>query len=577
MPLPIARTAKAGLGTFQDADIHTRRQRLAAPMLRGLTSLLMLAFFLASSSLNLPSAQGASIGKGGFGAVERVLSLAPSDWAPEEPGYFSVTTTHPVAEAWMAGARLDPQLTNYVWEHVDGDPYYYTWKFSGQPDGFADVRLVFEDGEEALLENAISFYAGRPVNDVHGRAIEIDVNDVVHGDSTYATSIEVIAFPGGAPRLSRPMDYWLRAVESGTLTVSLCAEEMYGVVLVNHNRDQFTYHQAKEYCGAGGGPGVVQVPLAACELTQIRVDNTFGDGGAFTIETSFEPDGVEVRTPPGNDEMDGAVELESGIGATVDFSCATASALPGWSYPTVDAWFVVNMAAAGRIYLYRHGGVDSYALYDAAMNLYTVSGFSPYEADTPAHADVPAPGRYLLSAAAWMMDGARHVYAAFPQSASVDGEGEIVVEEGEVPEGDPVEGEVGEGTLEGQEEGEPILEGEEGAAEGEGSVEGETLPEGEGELQGSRFHGADIDDDTIVELDELLRVIQFRNSQTFHCDASTEDGFAPGAGDQSCAPHTADYAPADWHLSLTEIVRIIQLYNAKGYVRCRSGEDGFCI
>jgi len=125
----------------------------------------------------------------------------------------------------------------------------------------------------------------------------------------------------------------------------------------------------------------------------------------------------------------------------------------------------------------------------------------------------------------------------------------------------------GEGTTEG------VLEGV-----GEGGVDGEVLEgSSEGELPLPDHHSADVNEDSQISLDELLRVIQFRNTGALHCDGSTEDGFAPGSGEQGCPPHAADYAPADWQLSLSETLRMIQLYNAMSYVRCQSGEDGFCI
>jgi len=75
-------------------------------------------------------------------------------------------------------------------------------------------------------------------------------------------------------------------------------------------------------------------------------------------------------------------------------------------------------------------------------------------------------------------------------------------------------------------------------------------------------------------------VIQFYNSGGFHCEEGTEDGYAPGPGDQTCAPHSSDYAPSgpDWRIVLTELLRIIQFYNSGGYHPCpdEGTEDGFC-
>jgi len=128
----------------------------------------------------------------------------------------------------------------------------------------------------------------------------------------------------------------------------------------------------------------------------------------------------------------------------------------------------------------------------------------------------------------------------------------------------------GEGGAEGEgEEG----EGEEG--EGEGGVEGEG-EEGEGMVD--EDHSADPNGDGLINLSELLRVIQFFNSSGYHCQAGTEDDYAPGPGDTSCAPHDSDYNPQDWFISLSELLRIIQFFNSGGYHYCpgEGTEDGFC-
>ncbi len=81
---------------------------------------------------------------------------------------------------------------------------------------------------------------------------------------------------------------------------------------------------------------------------------------------------------------------------------------------------------------------------------------------------------------------------------------------------------------------------------------------------GPPAHSADYDKDYSISLSELLRVVQFYNIGTFHCDTSTEDGYAPGTGDQTCTAHDGDYNPRDWAISLNELLRIIQFYNAPG-------------
>jgi len=94
------------------------------------------------------------------------------------------------------------------------------------------------------------------------------------------------------------------------------------------------------------------------------------------------------------------------------------------------------------------------------------------------------------------------------------------------------------------------------------------------------FHSADTDGDNYISLSELLRLVQFYNSPGYHCCETecTEDGYLPGAGDASCAPHDADYAPQDWQIGLAELLRIIQFFNSGGYSYCpeQATEDGFC-
>lgn len=94
------------------------------------------------------------------------------------------------------------------------------------------------------------------------------------------------------------------------------------------------------------------------------------------------------------------------------------------------------------------------------------------------------------------------------------------------------------------------------------------------------YHSADTTQDRAINLTELLRVIQFFNSQGYYCQAGTEDGYGPGpGGDQNCRPHDSDYAPQDWMINLTELLRLIQFFNMGGYYACpgENTEDGFCV
>ena len=90
-------------------------------------------------------------------------------------------------------------------------------------------------------------------------------------------------------------------------------------------------------------------------------------------------------------------------------------------------------------------------------------------------------------------------------------------------------------------------------------------------------HKADQDGDWSISLPELLRIIQLYNIGSYHCDASTSDGYSPGPGESACDPHDADYNPADWIVSFTELLRVIQFYNSPYavYHLLEGTEDGF--
>lgn len=91
-------------------------------------------------------------------------------------------------------------------------------------------------------------------------------------------------------------------------------------------------------------------------------------------------------------------------------------------------------------------------------------------------------------------------------------------------------------------------------------------------------HSADSNGDWAIDLDELLRVIQFYNSLGYHCQAGTEDGYAINRGDENCTPHDSDYVPQDWTVSLDELLRAIQFYNFVGnsyHPATGPTEDGF--
>ena len=92
-------------------------------------------------------------------------------------------------------------------------------------------------------------------------------------------------------------------------------------------------------------------------------------------------------------------------------------------------------------------------------------------------------------------------------------------------------------------------------------------------------HSADISGNGRISLSELLRVIQFYNSETYSCAAESEDGYTPESGACDCTPHASDYIHQDWRIELSELLRLIQLYNMKRYATAPGGiegsEDGF--
>jgi Ca-activated chloride channel family protein len=92
-----------------------------------------------------------------------------------------------------------------------------------------------------------------------------------------------------------------------------------------------------------------------------------------------------------------------------------------------------------------------------------------------------------------------------------------------------------------------------------------------------RFHSSDTSFDQRIDFSELLRGIQYYNSDGYHCEdvGATEDGYGPGDGVTECARHSADYLQQDWRISLSELLRLVQMYNSLGYTPGGSGEDTF--
>ncbi|MCC6145649.1 MAG: vanadium-dependent haloperoxidase, partial [Candidatus Hydrogenedentes bacterium] len=93
-------------------------------------------------------------------------------------------------------------------------------------------------------------------------------------------------------------------------------------------------------------------------------------------------------------------------------------------------------------------------------------------------------------------------------------------------------------------------------------------------------HKGDRNGDKRIDLSELLRLIQFFNFKSYHCDGSSEDGYAPGPGGIGCTPHDSDYNAQNWVISLSELLRFVQIFNVGGYCKCSeqvpATEDGWC-
>lgn len=106
-------------------------------------------------------------------------------------------------------------------------------------------------------------------------------------------------------------------------------------------------------------------------------------------------------------------------------------------------------------------------------------------------------------------------------------------------------------------------------------------PVGEG-WDVSLCHSGDYNHDWTFSLSELLREIQLYNLGGFHCGGG-EDGYASGESRDlnalaECPPHTGDIN-GDWRFDLGELLRTIQFYNSDGgayqVAEGSSTEDGY--
>ena len=95
------------------------------------------------------------------------------------------------------------------------------------------------------------------------------------------------------------------------------------------------------------------------------------------------------------------------------------------------------------------------------------------------------------------------------------------------------------------------------------------------------YHTADTNGDWRISLSELLRVIQFYNGPDgayYYGGDATEDGFAAtdlGFELTGHFYHDSDYVPPKHAISLTELLRLVQFYNSDRYFRDITTEDGF--
>ena len=112
---------------------------------------------------------------------------------------------------------------------------------------------------------------------------------------------------------------------------------------------------------------------------------------------------------------------------------------------------------------------------------------------------------------------------------------------------------------------------------GQGTWASDTADPLNGYTLDAKFHLADTNEDNQIARPEVDRVAALFSANGYHCADGTDDGFDAGPGSHACEPHSADYAPQDWNISMSEMLRTVQLHNSSGYESCRDGEDEFCI
>ena len=91
----------------------------------------------------------------------------------------------------------------------------------------------------------------------------------------------------------------------------------------------------------------------------------------------------------------------------------------------------------------------------------------------------------------------------------------------------------------------------------------------------AHFHSSDVNEDWVISVSELLRVVQLYNWHEFYCGADTEDGYDAGPGSRDCRAHDSDFRQPQWSINVSELLRLIQLYNLRAYHVAPETEDGF--
>jgi len=298
-----------------------------------------------------------------------------------------------------------------------------------------------------------------------------------------------------------------------------------------------------------------------------------------TPEGTPEGEGIVEGTPEGTTEGEGIFEgsvegegLAEGEGEAIQeiFDEQTVGPLSG--VQSSYQYFKINVPAGQTLLDIRiwggTGDCDLWAYHESCQSSECIYISLNIGNNDEVIVNNPIPGWWYITLHAY--EAYSGVYLIADYSVSVEGEG-VLEGEGIVegtPEGTP------EGVIEGTPEGTP-----EGVVEGtpEGTSEGTVEGTMEGEYP---HHSADQNGDGQINLSELLRVIQFFNYLGYHCEAGTEDGYAPGLdGDHTCNYHASDYNPKDWVIDLSELLRLIQFFNMGGYHPCPEdpeSEDGYC-